>query len=128
MMRTLFLTLGLTVSAGTAWADIIERQGAALMTCDYTVECLEEEECTFAQFGHEVDLPKQMPGDAVLDMGTGPATGIARVVNGVLVITASDAYGSYLLSQTPGGIAKLSVHFAEPLMVVTYHGACEVTE
>ncbi|WP_323768619.1 hypothetical protein [Antarctobacter sp.] len=127
-MRKTVLAMALTGCATTAAADIIEKQGAALMSCNYTVECLEEEACTFAQFGHDVDLPKQMPGDAVLDMGTGPAKGTARVVNGVLVIDASDAYASYLLSQTPEGIAKLSVHFAEPLMVVTYHGDCVVTE
>ncbi len=97
------------------------------MSCNYTVECLDEEACTFAQFGHDVDLPKQMPGEAELVLGTGPAKGTARVVNGVLVIFAHDGNGSYLLSQTPDGLAKLSVQFADPLTVVTYHGECVVT-
>lgn len=128
MMRKLVLALGLTGCAAAATADIIEEQGAALMSCSYTVECLEEEACTFAQFGHDVDLPKQMPGDVVLELGTGPAKGTAQVINGLLVVNATDTHGSYLLSQTPDGIAKLSVQFADPLMVVTYHGACVVTE
>lgn len=127
-MRHVILAIGLTACGGLAAADIIETPGAARLSCDYTVECLEEEACTFAQFGHDVDLPEQMPGAALLAMGTGPANGMARVVNGVLVIAATDSAASYLLSQTPAGIAKLSVHFADPLLVVTYHGACVVTE
>lgn len=127
-MRQELLAFGLVMSAGVAVADIIEKPGAALMSCAYTMECLDEESCTFAQFGHDVDLPKQMPGDAVMDMGTGPANGTAMVANGVLVVTATDSYGSYLLTQTPEGLTKLSVHFADPLTVVTYHGSCQVTE
>ncbi|MDD9729535.1 hypothetical protein PVW46_06400 [Mameliella sp. AT18] len=126
-MQKLLLAFGLAGCGGAALADIIETPGAALMSCNYTVECLDEEACTFAQFGHDVDLPKQMPGEADLVLGTGPATGTAQVVNGVLVIFAHDGNGSYLLSQTPDGLAKLSVQFADPLTVVTYHGECVVT-
>ncbi|MBY6115719.1 hypothetical protein KUW09_18080 [Mameliella alba] len=123
------LAIGMTLAATTPalMAQTIEQPGAALMACEYSVECLDEEACTFAQFGHDVTLPEQMPGEAVLDLGTGPAKGTAQVLNGVLVIMAHDQYGSYLLSQTPGGLAKLSVQFAEPLTVVTYHGECVVT-
>ena len=127
-MRTSHLALALALSAGPLGADIIEQPGAAMMACNYTTECLEEEECVFAQFGHDIDLPEQLPGEAVLGLGTGPAEGTARVVNGVLVISASDGFGSYMLSQTPAGLAKLSVHFADPLTTVTYHGECAVTE
>ncbi|WP_421907582.1 hypothetical protein [Mameliella sp.] len=127
-MQKLVLALGLAGCAGASLADIIETPGASLMSCNYTVECFDEEACTFAQFGHDVDLPKQMPGEAELVLGTGPAMGTAQVVNDVLVIFAHDGYGSYLLSQTPEGLAKLSVQFADPLTVVTYHGECVVTE
>lgn len=128
MMRRLILTTGLIAPAGFATAqDAIETPGATMMSCSYTTECLEQEACTFAQFGHEVDLPQQMPGKAVLQLGTGPAEGTAEVVNGVLRITASDGFGNYMLTQTPEGLARLSVHFAAPLTVVTYHGSCEVT-
>jgi hypothetical protein len=118
----------LVACGGGAMADIIEKPGATLMTCAYTVECYEEEACTFAQFGHDVDLPEHMPGSASISLGTGPADGTAHVVNGVLVVTVSDSFGSYMLSQTPDGMARLSAHFADPLTVVTYHGGCEVTE
>ena len=127
-MRKWIMAGGVAVCASASGADIIETPGASLMTCNYTMECLDEEACTFAQFGHDVTLPDQMPGKATLELGTGTAAGAADVANGVLVLTAMDGFGSYMLTQTPQGLAKLSVHFADPLTVVTYHGACEVTE
>jgi hypothetical protein len=128
MMRPLIFSIGLAALGQGALADIIETPGASLMTCSYTSECLDEEPCTFAQFGHDVDLPEQMPGEARLDLGTGPAEGAARVANDVLVVTAFDDFGSYMLTQTASGLARLSVHFATPLTVVTYHGTCQVIE
>lgn len=131
-MRMIFVgaaLLALTARGGlAAGVDIIEEPGVARMTCQYTVECLEEEECTFAQFGHDLALPKTLPGEARLQLGTGEAEGHAAEHNGVLVTTATDDHASYMLTQTLQGFAKLSVHFAEPLTVVTYHGSCQVSE
>ncbi len=132
MMRMILPGLALLVTAaGAALADgvdIIEEPGEARMTCQYTVECLDEEECTFAQFGHDLDLPKTLPGEATMALGTGEAKGTARVANGVFVVTATDQFGSYMLTRMMDGQARLSVHFAEPLTVVNYHGSCEFTE
>lgn len=130
-MRVTTAILGSLLAAGAASAqgvDVIEEQGIARMACSYTVECLDEEACTFAQFGHEMDLPRTLPGDAVLQLGTGPATGRAEQHNGLLVVTAADGSASYMLSTALDGLARLSVHFADPLTVVTYHGQCEVSE
>lgn len=129
-MRTTMI-LGSLLAANAAAAagvDVIEEQGIARMTCNYTVECLDEEPCTFAQFGHDMDLPRTLPGDAVLQLGTGPATGRAAEHNGLLVVTAADGLGSYMVSTTLDGLARLSLHIADPLTVVTYHGQCEVAE
>lgn len=130
-MRTMMMILGTLLAANAASAagvDVIEEQGIARMTCEYTVECLDEEACTFAQFGHDMDLPLSLPGDAVLELGTGPAEGRAAEHNGLLVVTAADALGSYMLSTRLDGLARLTLHIADPLTVVTYHGQCEVTE
>ncbi|SMX50614.1 hypothetical protein [Maliponia aquimaris] len=129
-MRTTIILGSLLAAhaAGAAGVDVIEEQGIARMTCTYTVECLDEEACTFAQFGHDMDLPRTLPGDAVLQLGTGPAEGRAAEHNGLLVITAADGLASYMVSTTLDGLARLSVHIADPLTVVTYHGQCEVTE
>lgn len=114
-------------AAGAAGAQVIEQQGASTMVCEYTSECFEEEECTFAQFGHDLDIPRTMPGEAVLHLGTGDAQGEAKIVNDVLVVTATDANASYMMSNADNGYAKLSVHFAKDLTVVTYHGTCKIT-
>lgn len=123
------LTLALTLmAAAPAVADTIVRDGPSGMVCNYVEECYETEECTFAKFGMDVDLPKIMPDDATLLLGSGPAKGEAKMVNDVLVVTASDQYGSYMMSNTANGFSKLSAHFAQDLTVVTYHGSCTVTE
>lgn len=131
MLRSLQGVVLLIFGAGAALADgmdIIEEPGEARMICAYTLECLDEEACTFAQFGHDLDLPKTVPGDAVMALGTGEAKGVVREANGVLIVTATDQYGSYMLTQTMDGQARLTVHFADPLTVVTYHGSCAFTE
>lgn len=126
MIRNGFAAL-LAMAATGASAQVIEQQGASTMVCEYTTECYEEEECTFAQFGHDLDIPRTMPGEAVLHLGTGDASGEARIVNDVLVVTASDGNASYMMSNADNGYAKLSVHFAKDLTVVTYHGQCKIT-
>ncbi|MGP6088361.1 hypothetical protein [Antarctobacter jejuensis] len=128
-MFSFAVVLLLAAQAGVAeGVDIIEEPGEARMLCEYTVECLDEEECTFAQFGHELDLPKTFPGEATMLLGTGDAKGQVGEANGALVLTATDQYGSYMLTQKMDGQARLSVHFVEPLTVVTYHGSCEFIE
>ncbi|WP_418594045.1 hypothetical protein [Ponticoccus sp. (in: a-proteobacteria)] len=117
----------LALTASAASAQVIEQQGASTMVCDYTSECFEEEPCTFAQFGHDLEIPRTMPGEAVLHLGTGDAPGAAQIVNDVLVVSASDANASYMMSNADNGYAKLSVHFAKDLSVVTYHGTCKIT-
>jgi hypothetical protein len=120
-------TLALALAPLGAAAQVIEQQGASAMVCDYVAECYEQEACTFAQFGHDLEIPRSMPGEAVLHLGTGAARGEARIVNDVLVVTASDAQASYLLSNADNGFARLSVHFADELTAVTYHGTCQIT-
>lgn len=96
------------------------------LVCTYTQECLDTSTCAFAQFAHDVALPQTFPGSAVIDLGTGPARGEARIVNDTLVITATDRFGAYLLSNADNGFARLHAQFADPLTSVTYHGECRV--
>ena len=103
-------------------------ESGEMLICSYATECYEERPCTFTQFGHDVALPAQLPGSAAMLLGTGPAEGRAQMVNDVLVVTGADSYGAYMLTSTAEGFARLSMHFADPPLIVTYQGTCVVPE
>ena len=98
------------------------------MICEYTMECFEQEECTFTRFGHDLSLPEDFPGRSAILLGTGPADGQALLLGGALVVRGTDGTAAYQLTSTEEGFARLSVHFVQDLTAITYHGQCNLAE
>ncbi len=97
------------------------------LICTFTTECYETEECTFTDFTVDVALGN-VPGDASLLPDTGPAEGKAELVGDMLMVSAKDTNGAYLLTRSPGGLAKLSVHYGGTHLMIAYDGQCRVAE
>ncbi|MBO9464631.1 hypothetical protein J7443_05270 [Tropicibacter sp. R15_0] len=98
------------------------------LTCSFTTECYELEECTFAEFAVDVALPDTFPGTGSLLPDTGPAEGTADMLGDLFILSARDANGAYLLSRSTGGLAKLSVHYSGNHMMIAYDGQCRVAQ
>jgi hypothetical protein len=113
--------------AAVAAQPASEIAGATLV-CLFSTECYEQEECTFAQFTVDVSTDADLPGEAALLPDGDPAEGAALDRDGTLVISATGTGGAYLFSRDPNSSARLSVHFGDPLQVITYHGRCDVAE
>ena len=101
---------------------------ADMLICSYQIECFETEACQDAGFSHDVDMPGALPGEATFLLDTGPAGGSAGPVGDAVVVAGVGATATYMLIVKPDGAARLSVHNADPLSVVTYHGTCRVPE
>ncbi|MGH1414739.1 MAG: hypothetical protein ACRBB0_14720 [Pelagimonas sp.] len=123
-MKHLFAFVGLIALPFAAQAEDIANH---TLICQFTTECYETEECTFTDFTVDVALGN-VPGDASLLPDTGPAEGKSDLIGDMLRVSAKDANGAYLLTRSPGGLAKLSVHYSGSHLMIAYDGQCRVAE
>ncbi len=114
--------------AGSASAQPVQDMLGKSLLCSMTMECYEQEACTFTQFAFDIPLPDALPGEASLLLPGGPAEGGAANTGGTLYVAAEDEVAVYLLTRTPNSDARLSAHFVDPMQVLTYHGRCELVK
>ncbi len=110
------LALGFALMAGGAQAG--------MFVCSFTSECYEAEACQGSAFSMDVDLPDEESGPAAFLLDTGVANGGAKQMRGTVFVGGEDSEAVYLLGVDGGGKAKFAVHYADPLIMVTYHGTC----
>ncbi|MGR3435573.1 MAG: hypothetical protein ACU0CO_11910 [Shimia sp.] len=94
---------------------------AAQTICTFTIECVEAHPCTDAAF----DLI--LTGQAFESVnGDVPLVMLDRIGEGLHAYAAGDATFQML---TVGDVAaRLSVHYSDGPLTVTYSGTCEATE
>lgn len=130
MTRTGMFALAMAACQIVAVPSVAQEDSGAesTLSCRYATECYEEEPCTFTLYAHDLTVSETRPGEARLDLETGPARGSVQTLGDGLVVTATDSNAAYQLTRDAAGFARLSVHFAAPLQVITYHGACLAAE
>lgn len=96
----------------------------AIVGCDMTLECLEQEACAETSFGITVLQDADIPTRYLIETGseTLEATALLEGTRGHLLATTGTA--AHLLSIYPDLDARYSVHLAGPYSI-TYHGQCE---
>ena len=112
----LFLFPIMALIAGTAQAG--------MFTCSFDTECFETEGCQTSAFAMDVDLPEVGAGPAAFLLDTGPANGAAKMSRGTTFVGGEDSDAMYMLGVDATGQARFAVHYADPLVMVTYHGIC----
>ena len=91
--------------------------------CVFDAECVEAEPCAGADYAVRIAADGTLRDDAG-SVATEALSGAARV-GGRGEGAYAGAFGAMIITRSEDGAARLTVHFEEGPMAITYHGTCE---
>lgn len=114
--------------------DTAPVQEVVALSCAFATECYEAEACQESGFG--VILSGKAGGmdaqtlfvDAAMSSDSGDVGMVGARDGGNYVLSGGGFEGRHMLTIAQGGAARYTVHYTDPVMMISYSGQCLETE